>query len=292
MAKNTGLGKGLDALIRPNDGGFSSVGGDTSVKKSDVQRVDINKIVPNPRQPRKIFKENDLKELSESIKEHGVIQPLLVTNGVMIGEYTLIAGERRLQASKLAGLETVPVIMRQTTDQELLELAIIENVQRSDLSPLESAEAYHQLSEIFGLSHGEIAKRVGKSRVAITNTIGLLDLSDEVKEALLAGAISEGHARALKSLEISDAQEAALASVIQNNLNVRQTEELIRKLKGNKPASVAKVKTDPEVQEVETKLSEALSTKVILKHGKKGGSITIHYYSDEELNTLLDLLLQ
>jgi ParB family chromosome partitioning protein len=292
MAKNTGLGKGLDALIRPNDGGFSSTGGDSFGKKADVQQVEINKIVPNPRQPRKIFKEDDLKELSESIQEHGIIQPLLVTNGVMIGEYTLIAGERRLQASKLAGLETVPVIMRQTTDQELLELAIIENVQRSDLSPLESAEAYHQLSEIFGLSHGEIAKRVGKSRVAITNTIGLLDLSEEVKEALLAGAISEGHARALKSLEIVDAQEAALASVIQNNLNVRQTEELIRKLKGNKPASIAKVKTDPEVQEVETKLSEALSTKVILKHGKKGGSITIHYYSDEELNTLLDLLLQ
>lgn len=296
MAKNSGLGKGLDALIRPNDGGFSSASsGSASTEggsKADVKEVPIEKIVPNPRQPRKLFKEDDLKELADSIGEHGVIQPLLVTNGVMIGDYTLIAGERRLQASKMAGLKTVPVIMRTTTDQELLELAIIENVQRSDLSPLESAEAYRQLSDIFGLSHGEIAQRVGKSRVAITNTIGLLDLSDEVKDALLSGSISEGHARALKSLDTAEAQEAALASVVQNSLNVRQTEELIRKLRGAKPsASSMKAKVSPEVQELESQLSSSLSTKVTLKHGKKGGSITIHYYSDEELDTLLERLL-
>ena len=292
MAKSTGLGKGLDALIRPSGGGFSTSGNEGAGSKSGVQQADITKIVPNPRQPRKVFNEDDLQELSESILEHGIIQPLLVTNGLMIGEYTLIAGERRLQASKLAGLKTVPVIMRKTTDQELLELAIIENVQRSDLSPLESAEAYRQLCDDFGLSHGEIAKRVGKSRVAITNTIGLLDLTDEVKDALLNGQISEGHARAMKSLETSEAQEAALASVVSNNLNVRQTEELIRKMKGSKPSSVSKPKADPEVLEMESKLSEALSTKVNLKYGKKGGSITIHYYSDEELDTLLEILIR
>lgn len=292
MAKSSGLGKGLDALIRPAGGGFSVTDKNGSTEKSSVQEIDVNLIKPNPRQPRKVFKEADLQELSDSICEHGVIQPLLVTNGVMIGEFTLIAGERRLQASKLAGLETVPVIMRKTTDREMLELAIVENVQRADLSSLEAAEAFRQLNEIFGLSHGEIAKRVGKSRVAITNTIGLLDLTEEVKEALLDGNISEGHARAMKSLETAEAQEAALASVIQNNLNVRQTEELIRKMKGSKPVAVVKPKADPEVQELESRLSQSLSTKVNLKYGKKGGSITIHYYSDEELDTLLEILIR
>lgn len=252
--------------------------------------IDISRIVPNPRQPRTTFNEEELQELAESIRQHGVIQPLLVTNADTPGDYILIAGERRLKASKIAGLEEVPVIVRDTTDQEMLELALIENVQRSDLSPLETAEAYTYLKDEFGLSHEKIAQRVGKSRAAVTNTIGLLDLSPAVRKALAESLISEGHARALKGLTSAQAQSAALQSVLERGLNVRQTEDLVRKLKGVKPSIKSHKQIPPELQEIETRLESALSTKVNLKHGQNGGTITIHYYSDEELNTLIQKL--
>jgi len=280
--RKTGLGKGLDALIIPSE---------SALPESGIDQIPVNKIVPNPRQPRTQFNEEELAELAASINEHGVIQPLVVMPGANADEYILVAGERRLQASKLAGLTKIPAIIRgKANDQQLLELALVENVQRADLAPLETAEAYKQLSEEFGLSHDQIAERVGKSRVAVTNTLGLLDLSKAVKQALADGRISEGHARALKGLDSAQAQSAALQTVLDRALNVRQTEDLVRKLRGQKAPRKVKQGVPPEVKEIEERLRDSLSTKVSLKHGSKGGTITIHYYSDEELDGLIGRL--
>ena len=272
--KRSGLGKGLDALIPPSE---------SKIPESGVQQISVKAIQPNPRQPRTNFNETELNDLAASIREHGVIQPLIVTQGKKEGQYTLIAGERRLQASQLAGMEQVPAILREASDQQLLELAIIENVQRADLSPLEAAEAYQHLSDEFKLSHDDIAQRVGKSRVAITNTLGLLDLSKKVKEALADGRISEGHGRALKALDKAQAQNGALETVLNRGLNVRQTEELVRKLKGKRSTKAPKTTVPAGIRDLEERLRDSLGTKVRLKHGAKGGNIAIHYYSDEEL---------
>ena len=235
---------------------------------------------------------DELDELTASIREHGVLQPLIVTVGETPDHYILIAGERRLQAARLAGLASVPVLVRQATDQQRLELAIIENVQRSDLSALEEAEAYRQLAEDFDLSHEMIAARVGKSRVAITNTLRLLRLPDSVKNALIENRISEGHGRALLALSTGEAQTAALRTVLANELNVRQTEELVRKLFGQKPARKSKPVASPDVAEVEARLRSSLGTKVNLRPSRKGGTLTIYYYSNEELDSLMGRLLK
>ena len=285
MAQRKGLGKGLDALI---PGGKSSAP-PASTGSGGVQQVAVEIIKRNPRQPRIHFKEEELNELAASIREHGVIQPLIVSPK-NDGSFILIAGERRLQASQRAGLKTVPVVTRQANNQELLELALIENVQRADLNPMEEAEAYHQLAEDFGLSHEMIAKRVGKSRVAVTNTMRLTNLADAVKQALVDGKITEGHARALLALSTQKAQTSALQTVINLSLSVRHAEELIRKLTGNRPIKVKKAMVNADVADVEKRLQRSLGTKVALKHGKKGGTVTIYYYSDEELDTLLEKL--
>jgi ParB family chromosome partitioning protein len=230
-----------------------------------------------------------LENLAESIREHGVIQPLIVSPGKN-GMYTLIAGERRLQAARRAGLQSVPVVIRHATDQQLLELALIENVQRADLNPIEEAEAYHNLAKEFRMSHETIAARVGKSRVAVTNTMRLLDASVAVKQALVDGRISEGHARALLALTSAKAQEALLNQVINLDLSVRQTEALARKYSGQKPATKKRAGVSADVTDLERRLRSSLGTKVSLKHGKKGGTVTIYYYSDEELNSLLEKL--
>jgi ParB family chromosome partitioning protein len=189
-------------------------------------------------------------------------------------------------------LAEVPVVLREADDQALVELALVENVQRADLGPLEAAEAYAQLHKEFGLSHDQIAKRVGFSRVAITNTMGLLELSDQVKRALVSGSISEGHGRALKALDSDAAQNAALRTVVAQDLSVRQTEELVRKLKGVKPKKKTKRSQPADIQSLQAELRDALGTKVNLKHGAKGGSLTLYYYSDEELDTLVNRLLR
>jgi ParB family chromosome partitioning protein len=196
-----------------------------------------------------------------------------------------------LRAAKLAGLDKVPVIVRSVSEQERLELALIENLQRADLSPLETAEAYHKLADEFNLSHEEIAARVGKGRVAVTNTMRLLKLPDQAKKALSGGQISEGHGRALLGLPTSQAQLSALQTIIHNGLNVRQTEELIRKLSGQKPPVLPAKPVDPGVREIEERLCEKLGTNVTLRHGSKGGTVTIHYYSEEELSGLLSRIL-
>jgi ParB family chromosome partitioning protein len=189
------------------------------------------------------------------------------------------------------GLATIPVLVRQATDQQRLELAIIENVQRADLSALEEAEAYRQLAEDFDLSHDAIAGRVGKSRVAVTNTLRLLKLPDSIKNALIENRVSEGHARALLALQTTESQSAALRTVLAQELNVRKTEELVRKLLGGKPDRKPKPTTQPDILELEERLRTSLGTKVALRAGKKGGTLTIYYYSDEELDALVKRLL-
>jgi ParB family chromosome partitioning protein len=287
MAQRKGLGKGLDALIPGGKSTGSAPSGFVSSGGSGVQQVAVELIQRNPSQPRLTFKEDDLNELAASIREHGVIQPLIVLPS-KDGTYTLIAGERRLQASKRAGLKTVPVITREANNQELLELALIENVQRADLNAMEEAEAYRHLVEDFSLSHEMVAKRVGKSRVAVTNTLRLLGLADTVKQALVDGRLTEGHARALLALSTQKAQASALQMVLNLSLSVRQTEELVRKLAGQKPLKAAKPKKTADVNDVEKRLQKSLGTEVSLKYGKKGGSITIYYHSDEELDALLE----
>ncbi len=298
-SQRSGLGKGLDALIP---------GGETT-PTGGVTQIAIDAIQRNPRQPRSQFDPKDMEELAASIREHGILQPLILSPGPD-GTFTLVAGERRLQAAKLAGLRSVPAILRQVSERELLELALIENIQRAELNPLEEAEAYRQLSEDFGLSHEEIALRVGKSRPAVSNTLRLLHLSPAVKQALIEGyarakendhdlpdgesaafCLSEGHARALLGLAGHTAQDAALKTILTHRLNVRQTEELVKKMSGQKAPSPPPKTTPPEVTALEERLRASLGTKVTLRHGRKGGTVTIHYYSDEELDTLLERLL-
>ena len=286
MAQRTGLGKGLESLI-PTGG--KNQPASTGAHVGGVQQVAVESIRPNPRQPRIHFKEEDLLELAASIREHGVIQPLIVSPK-SDGTFILIAGERRWQASQKAGLKTVPVITRQASNQELLEIALIENVQRADLNSMEEAEAYRQLVEEFGLSHEAVAKRVGKSRVAVTNTLRLLGLADGVKQSLVDGTITEGHARALLALSSHKAQTSALQIVINLSFNVRQTEEYVRKLAGHKPVKAKKPTRNADVNDVEKRLQHSLGTKVALKHGKKGGTVTIYYYSGEELEALIEKL--
>lgn len=282
MTKRSGLGKGLDALLPTTESQVQDIG---------VTQLPIEAIMPNPRQPRTRFDPEELEELAVSIQEHGVIQPLIVTQTEEGGKYTMIAGERRLMAAQIAELGEVPVIVRGASDQQLVELALVENVQRADLGPLETAEAYRQLSEDFKLSHDDIASRVGKSRVTVTNTLRLLNLPEDVKSALVEGMISEGHARALLALPGEQAQAAALQSIIKNDLNVRQTEELIRKLSGEKPKKPSPPPPNPEVKALEERLRQHLGTRVTLKQRGKGGTLTLHYYSNEELDTLLNLIL-
>ncbi len=281
MPPRSGLGKGLDALI--------PTGQKTSGGEGGIAQIPVESIQRNPRQPREKFDANELENLAASIREHGVIQPLVVSPGKN-GIYTLIAGERRLQAARQAGLKTVPVVIRHATDQQLLELALIENVQRADLNAIEEAEAYHQLAKEFKLSHDTIAARVGKSRAAITNTMLLLDASAAVKQALVDGKITEGHARAIRTLPARE-QEDILRQIIQLDLSVRTTEMMARKFAGMKIRSKKRTSRNPNVKDIEDRLVKSLNTRVLLSHRKDGGGrITIYYFSDEELDSLLEKL--
>ena len=285
MARKGGLGKGLDALIPGSSSPSQPEGG--------AVELSVEQIIPNPRQPRTVMDESELQNLAASIREHGILQPLLVSQEAQTGRYILVAGERRLRAARLAGLEMVPVVIRQTTDQQRLELALIENVQRADLTPLETAEAYHHLIEEFGLTHEEIAQRVGKSRESVTNTHRLVRLPDEVKLGLAQGLISEGHARALLGLE--DRPEALIdvyKTIVNKKFTVRQTEAYVKELAS--PARQRKMvhKDVPaEVQEMEEDLRRYFGSRIRLRYGKEGGSLTIYYYSDEELNDMMTKII-
>lgn len=284
MAKKSGLGRGLDALIPGWEETSVSGPGDK------VVQVPIANISPNPHQPRKQFNPEALEDLANSIREHGIIQPLILIPAEEANHYTLIAGERRLRAAKIAELNEVPAIVRSATEQQQLEFAIIENVQREDLNPLERARAYESLLDGFSLTHEDIAKRVGKSRVSVTNTLRLLNLPPVAQKALLDSEISEGHARALLGLPNDRSIESALDSVVSLNLNVRQTEALVSKLIGKSPRPTSPTPRSPEIEDLENKLRQFFHTKVNLTKGTHGGTISIAFYSDEELNNILDLL--
>lgn len=269
--------------------------------------VELGRIEPNPRQPRRQIDEVELAELADSIREHGLIQPLVVTpleerssaRAALPARprYRLIAGQRRWQAAQLAGLVRVPVVVRQATPRQLLELALVENVQRTDLNPLEEAAAYQQLSLEFGLTQEAIGQRVGKSRFAVANTLRLLHLPAAVQRALVDGRLSEGHARALLGLGDQEGQRRLADQVVEQGLSVRQTEELVRRMQQPpQPETQRRVarrrsgSLSPDVLELEARLRQALGTKVNLTHSARGGRVVIHYYDDEQLQSLIDRL--
>ncbi len=283
MSKKRGLGKGLDALI--------PTGSDQIPSRQGMLQVPVENIQPNPRQPRTSPEMENISQLADSIREHGILQPLVVLPKDSGGRYTLIAGERRLRAAQKTGLKFVPVIVREADEQQQLEWALVENLQRSDLNPLEIANGYLQLADEFDLSHAEIAKRVGKNRATVSNTLRLLKLSAAVRGALIENKISEGHARALLSLPTAQAQSAALQSILERELSVRQVEELVQRLLGERRKKKPTTKRSPEETALENQLRDALGTRVTLKRGQRGGSLVIRFFSDEELNALVDRLL-
>ncbi|MFW6182959.1 MAG: ParB/RepB/Spo0J family partition protein [Chloroflexota bacterium] len=285
MSKRRGLGRGLGALIPQGDDADEQQG-------SGLRTVALEAIAPNPHQPRSHMDEDALDELAASIEEHGLIQPLIVNdNGD--GQYTLIAGERRWRAAQRAGLEQAPVVVKEASPQDMLELALIENIQRADLNPLEEAAAYRQLIEEFGLTQAQVAKRVGKSRPAVANTVRLLELPDRVQEAVLNGEISGGHARALLGLPTEEMRVNTMRTVIRKGYSVRQTEALVRKLtSAARPRSREKQRTPPEVVALESQFQQSLGTRVNIQKGSKGGRVVIHFYSDEELHAIYEAIVR
>ena len=277
--KPQGLGRGLAALI-PQRGANGT--GSTDIP--------LARITQNPHQPRLKLDDAALDGLAESIRQHGVIQPILVTE--TIDGYQLVAGERRVRAARMAGLERIPAIIRQLADRQQLELALVENLQREDLDPMEAARAYRQLLDDFGFTQEDLAARVGRARSPVANTLRLLDLDPAVQNAVAAGVITEGHARAIGGLAV-ESQAHVVAAVIDDDLSVRQTEELVRRLREPRQDAVEEAATgavtgaaDPDVERVEEELRRSLGTKVRLTKTRRGGRITIEYYGDEELARL------
>ena len=251
--------------------------------------VPVDRVAPNPDQPRSAFPETQLGELAASIAVHGVLQPIIVRS-LPDGSYQLIAGERRLRAARLAGLETVPAVLRQTEATETrLELALIENLQREDLNPVEAALAYRELIDRFGMTHEAVARQVGKSRVAVSNALRLLDLAPETRTAIVDGRISEGHGRALASITIPELQRAVLGVVLERGLSVRQTEELVRR-KRDEPASRRPAAVNHDLADLEAQLRGVLATKVGIVRTRRGGRLVIDFYSDEELDRLYTII--
>jgi len=272
-----GLGRGLGALIPE--------------LAPAIQEVDVDLIVPNPHQPRSAFEPASLAELAQSIREHGVIQPLIVSRRELEGGvYQLIAGERRLLAARQAGLGKVPVVVKEASPQGLLELALVENLQREDLGPLEEATAFKRLVEEFGLTQEAVAGRVGRSRPAVTNTIRLLTLSDEIQASLVRGEISAGHARALLGIDDAASRRRVWQRIVRAALTVRDAEALAKTSRGGRRVRQA-LRPAADIAALEEKLRSALGTKVDLVKARKGGRLTIHFYSDEEFDALVERLL-
>ncbi len=277
--RGTALGRGLSALIPQRPAATPA-----------VIEVPLAHLVSNPYQPRHRLDDGGLEELAASIREHGVLQPVLVTE--TLDGYQLVAGERRVRAARLAGMERIPALVRQLADRDQLEVALVENVQRADLDPIDEATAYRQLIDEFGLTQETVADRVGKARATVANTLRLLDLHPDVQAAIADGSLTEGHGRALGGLS-TDAQAHVLATVVSQGLSVRQTEELARRLKeprGPRPAT-AQRPADPDLERLEEDLRQRLGTKVSLTRARKGGRIVIEYYSDEELGRLYERLI-
>lgn len=298
-SKKNALGRGLSALIPADDMALlnqtASVLQDSPANSTDgVRQVSIKQIIANPAQPRRTFPQQELDELAASITEHGVLQPVLLRPlpGSTEELYEIVAGERRWRAAQAAALMTVPAIVRQIDDQQALELAIIENVQRQDISALDAAVAYRRLQQEFSLSQEEIATRVAKSRAAIANTLRLLDLPEEVQAAITQNQISEGHGRAILGAKTEEARKAILRRVVRDGLTVRQTEELARNSDKMTASSAVptKLRQSADEKHVEEQLQKALGTRVQLKTGRKGGQIIISYFSSDELEGLLEHL--
>ena len=275
--RQQGLGRGLAALIPQR-----------SPSAAGPMEIPITRIRANPYQPRKRIDDEALRGLAASIAEHGVIQPILVTE--TLDGYRLVAGERRLRAAELAGLDRVPVVIRQLADPQQLELALVENLQREDLDPIEEAHAYSQLIEEFGFTQETVATRVGRARSTVANTLRLLDLDPSIQAAIADGRLTEGHGRALVGLE-PDVQARLLDSIVGQALSVRQTEELVRRLREPKPAGKAARPADPDLERVEEDLRRSLGTKVSLARTRRGGRIVIEYYNDEDLGRLYERLI-
>jgi ParB family chromosome partitioning protein len=255
---------------------------------ASANEIPLNEIHVNPNQPRRDVAHANLEALATSIADHGVLQPILVTE--TLDGYRIVAGERRVQAARLAGLERIPAVIRQLADREQLELALVENVQREDLNPIEEANAFRQLHEEFGLTQDEIARQVGRARTTITNTLRLLELDDGVQAAVADERLSEGHARALVGLPAVQ-QLHLVSTIVDAGLSVRQAEELARRLREPRAAKAAtERRSDPDLERVEDDLRSVLGTKVSVARGRKGGRIVIEYYTDEDLGRLYERL--
>lgn len=275
-----GLGRGLGALIPRASAG--------------LREVPVGDIRPNPWQPRTHFDPQELQELADSIREHGVLQPVLVSQQPD-GTFQLITGERRWRAVQLAGLPTVPAVVKEATPQASLEMALVENIQRRDLNPLEEAHAYRQLLDEHGLTQERLAQRIGKSRVAVTNTLRMLHLPDAAREALANGEISEGHARAILMADGEEQRLQVLTRVLEGHLSVRETEALAREI--NLPprelaAPEAEAAPDPDTERLENAFRQALGTRVRLLRGRHGGRLVIHFFSDEELQGIYEAIVR
>jgi len=276
-SRRGGLGRGLGALIPEAEA------------SSGLPEIDVDRIVPNPWQPRLEVDETALAELVESIREHGILQPLIVTRNED-GQYALVAGERRWRAARAAGLLTVPIVVKETTPRQRLELALVENIQRQDLSPLETALAYRQLIDEHGLTQEAVAERVGKNRATVANALRLLQLPPDARDALARGLISEGHARAILACTDALARTALLQAIVGRHLSVRQAEELARRLNAGESLVAEKraggQQLPPDAAALEDRFRQALGTKVQLFKSRRGGRLVIHFFSDEELEGL------
>jgi ParB family chromosome partitioning protein len=270
-----GLGRGLGALI-PR----ATVG---------LREIPVDAIRPNPWQPRTHFDEQELAELAQSIREHGVLQPILVSQQPD-GSFQLITGERRWRAVRLAGMPSVPAMVKEATPQASLELALVENIQRRELNPLEEAQAFRQLLDEHGLTQERLGQRIGKSRVSITNTLRLLHLSEPVREALANGSITEGHARAILMANAESTRLRLLERVLADHLSVRDTEALARQMNSSRTRATAEAQPDPDVERLEDAFRQALGTRVRLLRGRRGGRLVITFFSDEELQGIYEAI--
>ncbi|HYM14109.1 MAG TPA: ParB/RepB/Spo0J family partition protein [Dehalococcoidia bacterium] len=277
------LGRGLGSLIPRTNAG------------AGVETVDVDLIVPNPHQPRARFDQASLQELADSIREHGVLQPVIVTevrSDLGPATYQLIAGERRLQAARMAGVTRMPVIVKDAADHQLLELALVENLQREDLNALEEAAAFRRLADDFAMTQEQIAKRIGRSRTAVTNTLRLLTLEDDIRASLASGQITEGHARALLAIEQSAVRLDAWRRIVAGGLTVREAEEIARALKATagptRAAARPAKRTDPHIRAIEDNLRHVLGAPVTLARGRKGGRIVIRFHNDDELEGIIE----
>lgn len=280
MSKKFGLGKGLDALI-PSEG----------KSKNDNLLIPINKIKSNSQQPRKAFDNESIIELAESIKHHGIIQPLILKQSG--DDYVIIAGERRWRAAKMVGIKEVPAIIMELTDKEILEVSLIENIQREDLNPIEEAMSYKKLLEDFNITQDDLSKRIGKSRSTITNSIRLTNLDERVQEYLIEGVLSEGHGRTLLAVKDNDLQYELAQRVIDDGISVRELERIIKNINNEKDKNKNKrteKELNPYYKDVVNKLQNYFGTKVSLCNKKNKGLIEIEYYSEEDLQRIIDII--